>query len=264
MLAHQRQSGGRLVVAFDDHVLQQFAEARLDRALVAAVDVEIIGDGALLADVTVGLDEHHASSVAELAARGDELLERGQPCLEPCQILLAGAHAANARLMLGSGRGQLGLVNRPLKPDVLERLVGARQCLAAGNALRVHLLHVQAKIGLFDVQFAKRLADALALRRGMLHRVAQRRRGIQRGKHLATRRLDVAFESFDLLLRARVRVARLSEHRCRLVARTLGVGTRLMARLDRDSRRFAPRLEVADFLRNLRRPRGQRTPPDDD
>ena len=41
-------AGGRLIVAIDDDVLQQIAEAGLDRPLEAAVDdVEVVGDGAL-------------------------------------------------------------------------------------------------------------------------------------------------------------------------------------------------------------------------
>ena len=50
----------RLIVALDDHVLQQVAEARLDGALVAAVDLDVVGDGAELPHLAVGLHQHHA------------------------------------------------------------------------------------------------------------------------------------------------------------------------------------------------------------
>ena len=52
-----------------------------------------------------------------------------------------------------------------------------------------------------DVELGERLAHAIARGRGVLERVTQRRRGIDRGEHFAARRLDVGFEPFELAVR---------------------------------------------------------------
>ena len=44
-----------MLVGRHDDVLQQVAEQRLDRAFVAAIDFETVGDGAVLLDAPVGL-----------------------------------------------------------------------------------------------------------------------------------------------------------------------------------------------------------------
>ena len=51
VLTNEREAGGRLIVALDDDVLEQVAKAGFDGAFVAAIDVNIVGDSALLADV---------------------------------------------------------------------------------------------------------------------------------------------------------------------------------------------------------------------
>ena len=112
VLAHERQPGRRLIVALDDDVLQQVAEARFHRTLVAAVHVEVVGHRALLADVAVGLHQHHARGIAELGAARGELLERRQPRLDAGQLLLARADVARAPLVLGARRRQLRLARR--------------------------------------------------------------------------------------------------------------------------------------------------------
>jgi len=70
----------------------------------------------------------------------------------------------------------------------------------------------------------------------VLHGVPERGRGVERREDRAARGLDVALEPFDLLLRADVRLAGVSQDARRLVARPLGLGGRLPARLERDSR----------------------------
>ena len=57
-----------------------------------------------------------------------------------------------------------------------------------------------------DVELRERLGDAVARRGRVLERVAQRRGGIDRGKHFAARRLDVGLEPFDFAVRRFVRV----------------------------------------------------------
>ena len=132
VLAHERQAGRRLVVALDDDVLQQVAEAGLDGALVAAVDVEVVGDGALLADVSVGLHEHHPRGVAELAARlALELLERRQARLDAGQLLLARrARSRSSASCSARAAASSDLARRALELHRVERRLRARQRVA--------------------------------------------------------------------------------------------------------------------------------------
>src|SRR6185503_9808163 len=258
VLAHQRQAGGGLLVPLDDDVLEQLAEARLHRALVAPVDVEVVGDGALLPDVAVGLHEHHARRVAELAARGDQLFERGEPGLESGEVLLARTHPARAGVVFAASRGERCLLLGVPHPDRVQRLVRAAQRVARGDAVRLDFLHLDEDVGFLDVELGERLADAAPLRRGVLHRVPQRRERIQDDVDLCPRGVDGSFGHVDPLLRARQRFARIREHRGRLVARAFRLGAGLFAGLDRQARRLAACLEVADLVGDLRRPRRER------
>ena len=123
--------------------------------------------------------------------------------------------------------------------------------LAGGGALAVDLLALARQVVVLDVELGQRLADALVLRGRVLDRVAQRRHRVERREDLGARRLDVAFEPFDLLLRARpARPRRRPGRRPRRRA-PLGVGQRLAPRVERNARRLAPRLEVADLVGDL-------------
>jgi hypothetical protein len=75
LLANEGQPGSRLVVPFDDHVLKEITETGFDSALVTTVDLEIVGDGALLADAAVGLHQHHSRSITEVRPAGGQFLE---------------------------------------------------------------------------------------------------------------------------------------------------------------------------------------------
>ena len=75
-----------------DHVLEEIAEARLDGALVARLDLEVVRDGTLLIDRAVGLREHRARRVPEGGARGLELFERLEARVEAGELVLAGPH----------------------------------------------------------------------------------------------------------------------------------------------------------------------------
>ena len=98
-LPHEREAGRRLIVALDDDVLEQIAEAGLDRALVTAVDLEIVGDGTLLPDVAVGVHEDHAGGVAELRAAGRRAprARRGGLRRPPAPVPSCGSHGRAAR-----------------------------------------------------------------------------------------------------------------------------------------------------------------------
>ena len=68
MLTDERESGGRVLVAFHDDVLQQVAKAGFHGSLVAPVDLDVVRDRPLLANLSVGLDEHHPRRIAEFRA----------------------------------------------------------------------------------------------------------------------------------------------------------------------------------------------------
>ena len=98
LLSNERQARSRLIVPLDDHVLEQVAETGFDRALVSAVDLEIVGNRALLTDMPVGLHEHHPGGITEVRTAGSQLFERREPSLDGGQLLLARARISRARL----------------------------------------------------------------------------------------------------------------------------------------------------------------------
>ena len=63
-LAHEIEAGVGVLRPFDDDVLEQIAEVRLDRAFVSGLDLEIVGNGALLIDLAVRLRENRARRVS--------------------------------------------------------------------------------------------------------------------------------------------------------------------------------------------------------
>ena len=227
VLADERQARRRLLVALDDDVLQQVAEAGFDRALVAAVDVEVVGHRALLADVAVGLHEHHARRVAELGAARRELLERRQPRLDAGQLLLARrarrarATRARARAVASSDSRARALEPRRARaPSARARSASAAAARSASTVSRL-----AAQIVLLDVELAERLADALVLRRRVLHRVPQRgrpRSAPRTPRSAPPRRRLRALRS--AAAPAACSSLRRRQHRRGLVARALGLG----------------------------------------
>src|SRR6185312_3218348 len=95
-----------------DYVLKQIAQARFDGALVAALDVQVIGNRPLLADLTIRLREDRARRVAVPRAGRLELLERFQPRLEAGELVLARADRARAPVVLDPRARQLRLARR--------------------------------------------------------------------------------------------------------------------------------------------------------
>src|SRR5262245_24369846 len=94
VLSYQRASWGWRIVALDDDMFEQIAETGFDGALVAAIDIHVVGHGALLTDVAVGLHQHHAGRVAEIRPARGKFLQRRQPRLDGGQFLFASAKLA--------------------------------------------------------------------------------------------------------------------------------------------------------------------------
>ena len=106
-LLGEAQSGRRFLMGPHDDVLEKVAETGLDRTLVAAVDLEIVGHGAHLADVAVRLGKHHPCAVAVFGAGGIELFERSQPRRDAGNLLFGGAEIPGVALPRRSRRRQL-------------------------------------------------------------------------------------------------------------------------------------------------------------
>jgi len=107
VLTHEGETGGRLIVAFDDHVFEELTQAGFHRALVAAINIHVVGHGSLLTDVAVGLYQHHASRIAEISPARGQFLQRRQPRLDGGQFLFSSADLTRPLLMLAAGAGKL-------------------------------------------------------------------------------------------------------------------------------------------------------------
>src|SRR5688572_19931209 len=258
VLADERESCRRLIVPLDYHVLEQFAQAGFDRALVTTVDLEVISHGALLTDVTVGLDQHHPGRVAKIAARGCQLVERGETSLRRRQILLTGPHVACTCLVLDTRRHQLRFARRAIEPDRFQQRVRPRQHFAGGRAIRLDFPALAAQVFLLDVELRQRFPHAPVLIVRVLDGVLQGRHRVQRGEDFRPGGFNVALETLDLALRPGQFLLRGCGHGVRFVAGLYRFDDGLTPRFERDARRLAPCLQVTNFIGNLGRPYDQR------
>ncbi len=134
-LLGEAQTCRSLLVRADDNVLEKIAETGFDRALVAAVDLEIVGHRPDLADIAIGFGEDQPGAVAVLGARGVELLERAQPRGNGGDLLLRRAEIASAALPRRSRAGQLRLAGRPLDTQTIHRFPSALDAGLGGGAV---------------------------------------------------------------------------------------------------------------------------------
>ena len=165
--------------AIDEHVLQQIAEQRVDRALVRPLDDQVIGDGAVRAARVAGLSpsRNRAASpnVARLASSsssersrasvaGQLALARGQRLRQPLAI---GAAARPARLRPARGaRSASSSAARACVERARARAsCSARARSASAASSRASMLEPLALGG-----------DAIANGRGVVARLPQRRR----------------------------------------------------------------------------------------
>jgi len=98
--AHQLKAGDRVLGPFDHDVLKEITETRLHGALVAGVDLDVVGNRATLIDLAVCLHEHGARGIAVAGAGRVQLFERFQPCLETGELVLARTYGAGAPFVL--------------------------------------------------------------------------------------------------------------------------------------------------------------------
>ena len=235
-------------------MLEQIAKTGFDRSLVSGLDVEVVGDGALLIHRPVGLHEHGARGVAIGGAGRVELFERLQARVQAGQFVLPGADGPRAPLVLNPGAGQFGLAGRARDTGRLDGLVRPAQPLGSGGAIGRHALGLNAAVPGFHVQLRQRLADAVACRRRMFHRVPQRGGRVEGREHFAAGRLDVGIEAFDLAMRGLVRLGVRGQRRRGAVPLGVGVERRGAPRLDQRARRFPARIERLELGGDRRRP----------
>ena len=184
----------------DDHMLDQSAEARFDRAFVARIDLEVVGDRALLTDVAVGLGQHRAGAIAVSGPRRVELLEGQEARLQRGQLLLARSNRARAPVVLDVRAGQLGFTRRSGDARGVHRLVQLPQPFRRLCAINLHAVGFDADVVSLDVQLRQRLGHPVAGGPRVLQGMAQRRGGIDGGEHFTARRLDVRLEAFDFAM----------------------------------------------------------------
>ena len=154
-LANQLQAGRHVLEPLDQHVLQQVAEARLDRALVLRLDLDEVRQRAHLPDLAVGVDEHHARRIGKAAAMRVDFLERVQARGHAGQLLLARAHVARSPFVLEAGAGQFGLARRSRHARRLEAFLGAMQSLGGRHPLRASPLELGAEFARFEIAAAR-------------------------------------------------------------------------------------------------------------
>ena len=237
---------------FDDDVLEQIAEAGVDGALVAVIDLQVVGNRTLLAHGSIGLNQHRAGRVAVSGARGFELLERAQPRLDAGELLFARADGSRAPFVLDAGARQLRLARGHRDARRVDRLARAAQSVGACGAIGGDAFGFDPHVGGFDVELRQRLRHPIAGGCGMLDRVAQRRRRVDRRKHFASRRFDIRFEALDFAMRCFVGLGLGGKRRRGAFAFGIRLGGRDAPIGQRRARRLAALLDGVGFRRYRR------------
>ncbi len=246
-IAGEPQAGRRVRVRRDDDVLQRFAQGRFDRALVAAIDFEVVGNRSHLADVLGRLGEDGASAVSVLCASGVELLERCQARDERGEIVLTGAQLGRARVAIRACPEELRLARGAVDPQGLHGRARALERVGGRGALAGGTTGVDAEVVVLDVEGGNLLGHPRPRGHGMLHGVPQRRRGVDRGEHLAPGGLDIGLEPFNLALGGDVRRLFGRQRGCRFVAFGAGAARGLTPGVELQARGFLARVERHDL-----------------
>ena len=151
-VAHDAEARHRVFRVFDDDVLEQVRAAGVHGALVARFDLEVVGDGALLIHLAVGVGEDGAGRVAETGAGGVQLFEGGQPGRHPRKLVLARTHLAGAPLVFDAGAGQFGLAGLARNARGVERVLRALERVERRRPLAFHAIGLGADVVELDIQ----------------------------------------------------------------------------------------------------------------
>src|SRR5579872_1808901 len=257
-LARELQPGGGIVVCADDDVLKQIAERRVDRALVFASHVDVVGDRPQMGQRSAGFGQDDARAFAVLGAGGGELLERLQPRAEAGEVVFAAAQLAFDAFARAARRGELHLTRRPIDMQRVHRLARALERVFRDGAFVRGALRLDLQIVALDVQLAQLLADAHARSGGVLHRMAEGRRGVDGGVYFASRGFDVGLQAFDCAGGRRVRPLLARERLGGAFAFRGGAVRRPAAVGQLEARRLPPRVERVNLRFERGRRRGER------
>jgi hypothetical protein len=223
----------------DQDVLQQIAETRFDRALVARLDFDEVGERPHLADAAVGVDEHHARGIGKPAAMRLDFLERVEARRHAGQLLLARAHFTRAPFVFEPGAGELRFPRRAGDPGGIQPVMGAPQGFRGRDALRAGPLELDAQLARFHLEARTGFNRALTLSRRGIVRRGQGRDRVEHRVDIRAGLLDVLLERVDVLLRAGVFVGGIGGQCRRFVSRGGRFGGGLAAGIERQALRFA-------------------------
>ncbi len=214
----------RLRVAVDDHVLEQIAERRFDGAFVLGLHLEVVGEGAALADRRIGAREQHPRAVAEGRPRAFDLLEREQAGAGAGEIVFALALLAFAPLVFDAGRRQLTLAFAAgdLRRGELALRLTQRARRAVASLDGTGQLAIE--IAGLDIETAHHGRGAFALGRRMVDGGRERRHRVHHGVDLGAGLLNRALDGGDRLLRLGVGLGRGGRGIGGVVARAFGFG----------------------------------------
>src|SRR5581483_1170697 len=252
---HDLESGFGVGMLFDNDVLQEIAEAGFDGAFVARLDVEIVGDRALLIDGAVRLREHGAWGIAVAGARRLEFFERLQPRVETRELVLSRADRSRPPLVFDPRARELRFARRFRNPRRFDRVLGALQTVSRRAARLPDPLRLHTQIRRFDVELRQRFGHFVARRDGVLDGVTQGGRGVDGREHLAAGRFDVGLEAFDFTVRRFVCFGRVAHRVGGAVAFGIRFRRGIATGRQRDTRRLATGFERVQLGHHGRRPR---------
>ena len=192
-VAHDLETGDCGFRPFDDHVLQEIAQARLHGAFVAVADFDIVGNGSPLIHLAIRLREDGAWRIAVRGARGFELLQRLQARCAAGELVLQGAHGARAPLVFDACAGQLRLAGGARNPRRFDLVLRVLQPGCRRGAVRLDPVGLHAHVIFLDIQLRQRFCDPFARGRRVLEGVAERSRRVDGRKDFAASRLDIRF-----------------------------------------------------------------------
>src|SRR4029077_4323520 len=125
----------RCAVSEYDAVLKEVARGAVHRALVALIDVHVVGDRSEVRDRLARFGENRARGFAVFGARRVELFERFEPRPDAGQLVLARADVAADRLAAAARDGQLRVLRRAIDLERRHGLAGAAERVFRGGAL---------------------------------------------------------------------------------------------------------------------------------
>ena len=152
--------------------------------------------------------------------------------------------------MLDARAGQFGLARRPRDARGFDGFLRTPQAVGGGRTPGRHALHFDAHVAGLGLELRQRFGDPVACRRGVLQRVTQRRRRVDRRKDLAAGGFDVGFEPFDLAVRRFVGLGLGGQRGRRTIAFGVGLRSGAAAPGERGTGRLTPRPERQEFAGN--------------